>query len=66
MLGWAVESSIGARPLRAPARALLLASALAVGGSTVLFGPESAANLAALAAGIALSGILALSLPRAR
>ena len=66
MLGWAVESSIGARPLRAPGRALLLASALAVGSSTVVLGPESAANLAALAAGIALSGILALSLPRAR
>ena len=59
MLGWAVESSIGARPVGPWGRVLLFAAALAVGASTVLLGPESLANLAVLAAGVALCWWLA-------
>lgn len=58
MLGWAAESSIGARPVGPWGRALLFAAALAVGASTVLLGPESLANLGVLAAGVALCFVL--------
>ena len=58
MLGWAAESSIGARALGPWGRALLFAAALAVGASTVLLGPESLANLGVLAAGVALCFVL--------
>ena len=61
MLGWAVESSIGARPVAPWGRVLLLAGAIALGGSTIVLGPESAANLAALAAGVALCCVLGLT-----
>ena len=58
MLGWAAESSIGARALGPWGRALLFAASLAVGASTVLLGPESLANLGVLAAGVALCFVL--------
>jgi TRAP-type uncharacterized transport system fused permease subunit len=54
MLGWAVESSIGARPVATWGRALLFAGAIAVGASTIVLGPEAAGNIAVLAGGIAL------------
>jgi TRAP-type uncharacterized transport system fused permease subunit len=66
MLGWAVESSIGARPVAPWGRALLFAGALAVGASTIVLGQESAANLAAIAAGVALCSILGISPHRLR
>ena len=58
MLGWAVESSIGARAVGPWGRALLFAGAIAVGASTIVLGPESAANLAVLAGGAALCFLL--------
>jgi TRAP transporter 4TM/12TM fusion protein len=54
MLGWAVESSIGARLLRPWGRALLFAGSLALGASTIVLGPEAHANVVALAGGAAL------------
>ncbi len=66
MLGWAVESSIGARPVAPWGRALLFAGALGVGASTIVLGQESAANLAAMAAGVALCSILGISPHRLR
>ena len=58
MLGWVVESSIGARAVGPWGRALLFAGAIAVGASTIVLGPESAANLAVLAGGAALCFLL--------
>ena len=54
MLGWAVESSIGARPVATWGRALLFAGAIAVGASTIVLGPEAMGNIAVLAGGVAL------------
>lgn len=54
MLGWAIEASIGARPVAPWGRCLLLGGALAVGASTILFGAESSANVAVVAGGAAL------------
>lgn len=54
MLGWAVESSIGARAVATWGRALLFAGAIAVGASTIILGPESLSNIAVLAGGVAL------------
>jgi TRAP transporter 4TM/12TM fusion protein len=54
MLGWAVESSIGARPLKPWGRALLFAGAIAVGASTIVLGAEAAGNIAVLFGGVAL------------
>jgi TRAP transporter 4TM/12TM fusion protein len=66
MLGWAVESSIGARPVASWGRVLLFAGALGVGASTIVLGQESAANLAAIAAGVALCSILGISAHKLR
>jgi len=54
MLGWAVESSIGARALRPWGRALLFAGAMAVGASTIVLGAEAGGNIAVLIGGAAL------------
>ena len=51
----------GARPVAPWGRALLFAGALGVGASTIVLGQESAANLAAIAAGVALCSILGIS-----
>ncbi|HZM36484.1 MAG TPA: TRAP transporter fused permease subunit [Burkholderiales bacterium] len=61
MLGWAVESSIGARQVGAVARIALFAGALGVGGATILVGVESPLNVAFLAAGVALCAALRIS-----
>ena len=54
MLGWAAESSIGARPLKPWGRALLFAGAVAVGASTIVLGADAAGNIAVLLGGVAL------------
>ncbi|MEZ5741790.1 MAG: TRAP transporter fused permease subunit [Burkholderiaceae bacterium] len=58
MLGWAAEGSLGARPMGAIARVVLLAGALLVGSSTVWLGAHSWWVLPISAAGAAL--VLAL------
>jgi TRAP transporter 4TM/12TM fusion protein len=54
-LSWAAEGSMGATVLTRSERLLALALALLIGSSTIWLGPAAHANLAVLAAGVAIA-----------